>query len=60
MKTIIKDKYKMAMELVSPGCHCRNAAEVTHFLSVLAGAAEDFPPSLWDRLLPQKEITLNL
>ena len=29
-------------------------------MSVLAGAAEDFPPSLWDRLLPQKEITLNL
>jgi hypothetical protein len=28
MKTIIKDKYKMAMELVPPGCHQRNAAEV--------------------------------
>ena len=28
MKTIIKDKYKMAMELVPPGCHRRNAAEV--------------------------------
>ena len=66
MKTIIKDEYKMAMELVPPGCHRRNAAEVAirnfkaHFLSVLAGAAEDFPPSLWDRLLPQTEITLNL
>ncbi len=66
MKTIIKDKYKMAMELVPPGCHRRNAAEVAiqnfkaHFLSVLAGAAEDFPPSLWDCLLPQTEITLNL
>ncbi len=65
-KTIIKDKYKMAMELVSPGCHRRNAAEVAmlnfkaHFLSVLAGTAEDFPPSLWDHLLPQTEITLNL
>jgi hypothetical protein len=65
-KTIIKDEYKMAMELVPPGCHRRNAAEVAirnikaHFLSVLAGAAEDFPPSLWDRLLPQTEITLNL
>jgi len=29
MKTIIKDEYKMAMELVSPGCHRRNAVEVT-------------------------------
>jgi len=45
MKTIIKDEYKMAMELVPPGCHRRNAAEVAirnfkaYFLSVLAGAA---------------------
>jgi hypothetical protein len=43
-----------------------NAAEVAirnfkaHFLSVLAGVANDFPPSLWDRLLPQTEITINL
>jgi hypothetical protein len=66
MKTIIKDEYKMAIELVPQGCHHRNAAEVAirnfkaHFLSMLAGAAKDFPPSLWDRLLPQTEITLNL
>ena len=66
IKTIIKDKYKMAMELVPPGCHRRNAAEVAirnfkaHFLSILAGTAEDFPSSLWDRLLPQTDITLNL
>ena len=26
----------------------------------LAGVAGDFPPSLWDRLLPQTKITLNL
>ncbi len=31
-----------------------------HFLSVLAGIANDFPPSLWDCLLPQTEITINL
>ena len=66
MKSIIKEEYRMEMELVPPGCHRRNAAEVairnfkSHFLSVLAGTAEDFPPSLWDRLLPQTEITLNL
>jgi hypothetical protein len=29
-------------------------------LSILAGTADNFPPSLWDRLLPQTEITLNL
>jgi hypothetical protein len=54
------------MELVPPGCHRQNAAEIAicnfklHFLSVLAGVADDFPQNLWDRLLPQTEITLNL
>jgi len=66
MKAVFRDKYKMEMELVPPGCHRRNAAEVAirnfkaHFLSVLAGVADDFPLALWDRLLPQTEITLNL
>ena len=65
MTDIIRDKYKMEMELVPPGCHQHNAAEVAirnfkaHFLSVLAGVAYDFPLTLWDRLLPQTEITLN-
>ena len=54
------------MELVPSGCHRQNVAEVairnfkTHFLSVLAGVAKAFPSNLWDRLLPQTEITLNL
>ena len=30
------------------------------FLSVLTGVSDDFPPSLWDRLLPQTKITINL
>ena len=66
MKDFIRKKYKMEMELVPPGCHRRNAAEVAirnfkaHFLSVLAGVADDFPLTLWDRLLPQTEVTLNL
>jgi hypothetical protein len=66
MKEHIRQQYKFAMELVPPGCHRRNAAEVAirnfkaHFLSILAGTADNFPPSLWDRLLPQIEITLNL
>ena len=66
MKTHIKENCKMQVELVPPGCHRRNVAEVAirnfkaHFLSVLAGVADDFPPNLWDRLLPQTEITLNL
>jgi len=64
MKNHIWDSCKL--ELVPPGCHRRNAAEVAirnfkaHFLSVLAGVADGFPPSLWDRLLTQTKITLNL
>jgi len=66
MKHHIQHTCKLKMELVPSGCHQRNAAEVAicnfkiHFLSVLAGMAKDFPTNLWDRLLPQMEITLNL
>jgi len=66
MKNHIHDMCKFDMELVPPGCHRRNAAEVAirnfkaHFLSVLAGVADDFPLSQWDWLLPQTEITINL
>jgi len=66
MKQHIKEKYKFELEMVPPGCHQRNAAKVAirnfkfHFLSVLTGMAESYPIHLWDRLLPQTEITLNL
>ena len=66
MKEHIKEHHKFKMELVPPGCHRRNAAEVairnfkSHFLSDMAGTAASFPGNLWDRLLPQTEITLNL
>jgi hypothetical protein len=52
MKNHIRDTCKFDMELVPPGCHQCNAAKVaihnlkTHFLSVLTGVADDFPPSL--------------
>ncbi len=54
MKNHIRDTCKFGMELVPLGCHQRNAAEVAirnfkvHFLSILAGVADHFPPSLWD------------
>jgi hypothetical protein len=66
MKNHICNTCKFDMELVPPGCHQPNAAKVAirnfkaHFLSVLAGVADNFPPSLWDRLLPQTKITINL
>jgi hypothetical protein len=66
MKKLITEKYQMQYELVPPGCHRRNAAEVAirnfkaHFISILAGVSADFPMKLWDKLLPQAEITINL
>eukprot|EP00984_Skeletonema_dohrnii_P011431 scaffold4568_cov78-Skeletonema_dohrnii-CCMP3373.AAC.1 len=66
MKNMIRDDHRLILELVPPGCHRRNAAEVAirnfkqHFLSIMAGVADDFPWYLWDRLLPQAELTLNL
>ena len=56
----------MEIEIVPPGYHKRNAAKVAirnfkaHFLSILAGVADDFPLQLWDQLLPQAEVTINL
>jgi hypothetical protein len=45
---------------------CQNQAECAirtfkdHFLAILAGINSAFPPYLWDLLLPQAELTLNL
>jgi hypothetical protein len=56
----------MNYQLVPMHCHRTNAAERSiitfkeHFKSGLATVDPDFPIHLWDRLLPQAEITLNL
>jgi hypothetical protein len=66
MTNHIYDTCKLDMELVPPGCHQCNRAKVAicnfkaHFLSVLAGVAICFPPNLWDWLLPQTKMTINL
>jgi hypothetical protein len=66
MKNNIHDTCKFDVELVPLGCHRRNAAKVAicnfkaHFLSIMAGVVDNFPPSLWDRLLPQTKIMINL
>ena len=65
MKSVICGEYQIEMELVPQGFHRRNASEVAirnfkaRFLIVLAGTADDFPPSLWDKQPPQTYITLN-
>jgi hypothetical protein len=51
---------------VTPHCHRSNAAERAirffkeHFVAGLSSLYPAFPLYLWDRLLPQAEITLNL
>jgi hypothetical protein len=56
----------MNYQLVPPHFHRTNAAERAirtfkeHFKAGLATVDPDFPAHLWDRLLPQAEITLNL
>jgi hypothetical protein len=53
-------------QLVPPHYHQHNAAErpirtfKEHFVVGLASVEPSFPMQLWDRLLPQAEITLNL
>ncbi len=62
MKNHIHDTCKINMELVPPGCHRRNAAEVAihnfkaHFLSVLAGVANNATPSICS---PQRTVRLQ-
>jgi hypothetical protein len=53
-------------QLVPPRCHRHNASERAirtfreNFVAGLASVDPDFPLHLWDRLLPQAEMTLNL
>ncbi len=60
-------KKNCELQLVPPDNHQRNLAEraiqtfKSHFkVAILAGVAENFPMNLWDRLLPQTVLTLNL
>jgi hypothetical protein len=56
----------IAYQLVPPHCHRRNAAERAirtfkeHFVAGLSLVDPSFPMHLWDRLLPEAYITLNL
>jgi hypothetical protein len=57
---------EMNYQMAPPHCHRTNAAERAiinfkeHFIAGLATVDLDFPVHLWDRLLPQAEITLNI
>jgi hypothetical protein len=59
-------KKNCTIQLVPPDNHRQNLAEraiqtfKNHFKSLLAGVDDNFPLHLWDRLLPQTILTLNL
>ena len=62
----VEIKKNCSLQLVPPDNHRRNLAEraiqtfKSHFKAILAGVADNFPMNLWDRLLPQTILTLNL
>ena len=65
-RQVITQTWKATFQLVPPYVHRRNTAErairtfKAHFLAILVGVDRDFPSSLWDTILPQTELTLNL
>jgi hypothetical protein len=65
-KQAITFTWQAKFQLVPPDMHHRNHAEhmiwtfKDHFLSILIGVDPSFSPYLWDLLLPQAELTLNL
>ena len=65
-KKTIKNDWGATYQLVPPNVHRRNIAERairtfrSHFIAILAGADPDFPKYMWDNLLVQTELTINL
>ena len=61
-----RKKWNANYQLVPPNTHRSNTVEQAirmfkaHFIAILAGVAPDSPRNLWDLLLPQTELTLNL
>jgi hypothetical protein len=65
-KEDITFKWNTTFQLVPTDMHCRNWTERAicmfkdHFLAILAGIDVAFPPYLWDLLLTEAKLTLNL
>ncbi len=65
-KKLLTLRWNTKFQLVPPYMHPQNQAEHTirtfkdRFLAILANVDSAFPTCLWDLLLPQAELTLNL
>ena len=66
LKQFMESKADEDFQTVPPHQHRRNAAERSmqtfknHFVAGLCSTNPEFPLHLWDRLVPQAEISLNL
>ena len=65
-RTTLQDIWKVDYQLFPPNLHRHNAAEraictfKAHFLLILTGISEDSPKNMWDLLIYQTKMTLNL
>ncbi len=65
-KLKVEIRKNCTIQLIPPDNHRRNLAERAiqtfkcHFKAILAGVDENFQMRLWDKLLPQTVLTLNL
>ena len=65
-RRLVTDIWTSTYQLVPPDVHWRNITKrairtfKAHFLSILAGIPPSFPNYLWDKLLPQTKLSLNL
>lgn len=66
IENYIKNEEKIKMQFVEPNMHHVNGAEraiqtyKNHLVAGLCMVDKNFPMQLWDELLPQSKITLNL
>ena len=65
-KKSMKNVWKVEYQLVPPNLHLHNATKRailtfnTHFLAILSGISKESPQSLWDILIEQTKMTLNI
>ena len=65
-KKTLRNDWGAIYHLVPPNVHRRSISErairtfKSHFLEILAGVDPDFPKCMWDNLLAQTELTINL
>ena len=65
-KKTIKNYWGATYQIVPPNVHRRNISErairtfKAHFLAILAGVDPELPNYMWDNMLVQTELTINL